>query len=98
MLVKLGKFVFLPLIFFSSLFQYSRAASGFDSEADPEAVVTSGRARFTVLTSRMIRIQYSSRELFEDRAIVDTSSIQRGLYMIRVNGASGVYCQKVMRQ
>ena len=34
----------------------------------------------------------------KNMAIVDTSSIQRGLYMIRVNGASGVYCQKVMRQ
>ncbi|MCR5077993.1 MAG: glycoside hydrolase family 31 protein [Prevotella sp.] len=36
--------------------------------AFPEAVVTSGRARFTVLTSRMIRIQYSSASRFEDRA------------------------------
>ncbi|MBQ6227087.1 MAG: DUF5110 domain-containing protein [Prevotella sp.] len=36
--------------------------------ANPEAVVASGRARFTVLTPRMIRIQYSSREQFEDRA------------------------------
>jgi len=36
--------------------------------ADPAAVVTSGNARFTVLTSRMVRIQYSSFALFEDRA------------------------------
>ena len=36
--------------------------------ADPAAVVTSGNARFTVLTSRMVRIQYSSSALFEDRA------------------------------
>ena len=37
-------------------------------QANPEAVVVSGKARFTVLTPQMIRIQYSSRQLFEDRA------------------------------
>ena len=37
-------------------------------EAAAEAVVTSGRARFTVLTPQMIRIQFSTRQLFEDRA------------------------------
>ena len=36
--------------------------------ADPAAVVRSGNARFTVLTSRMIRIEYSSSAQFEDRA------------------------------
>ncbi len=36
--------------------------------ADPAAVVTSGNVRFTVLTDRMIRIQYSSTATFEDRA------------------------------
>lgn len=36
--------------------------------ADPAAVVTSGNARFTVLTSQMIRIQYSETAQFEDRA------------------------------
>ena len=36
--------------------------------ADPEAVVTEGNVRFTVLTDRMIRIQYSSTAKFEDRA------------------------------
>lgn len=36
--------------------------------ADEAAVVTSGRARFTVLTDRMIRIQYSATGKFEDRA------------------------------
>ena len=39
-----------------------------DPVADPAAVVTSGNARFTVLTSRMIRIQYSRTAQFEDRA------------------------------
>ena len=36
--------------------------------ADPAAVVTSDNARFTVLTNRMIRIQYSKTAQFEDRA------------------------------
>ena len=36
--------------------------------ADPAAVVTSGNARFTVLTPQMIRIQYSATAQFEDRA------------------------------
>ena len=68
MFVSLGKKVFLSLLFFSSFISYANAAGEYDPVADPEAVVTSGRARFTVLTSRMIRIQYSSKELFEDRA------------------------------
>lgn len=36
--------------------------------ADPAAVVISGNARFTVLTNKMIRIEYSSTGKFEDRA------------------------------
>ena len=39
-----------------------------DPVADPSAVVTSGRARFTVLTPQMIRIQFSTTQRFEDRA------------------------------
>ena len=36
--------------------------------ADPEAVVVSGKMRFTVLTPQMIRIQFSPTSNFEDRA------------------------------
>ena len=36
--------------------------------ADPQAVVSCGQARFTVLTPQMIRIQWSERQQFEDRA------------------------------
>lgn len=39
-----------------------------DPKANPKAVVVSGKARFTVLTPEMIRIQYSDKGLFEDRA------------------------------
>ena len=36
--------------------------------ANPEAVVVAGNARFTVLTPEMIRIEYSDKGKFEDRA------------------------------
>ncbi len=36
--------------------------------ADPKAVVTSGAARFTVLTPQMIRMEWSADGKFEDRA------------------------------
>ncbi len=68
MFVSFGKRVFLSLLLFSSFVANAQTVTEYNPVADPEAVVTSGRARFTVLTSRMIRIQYSSKELFEDRA------------------------------
>lgn len=36
--------------------------------ANLDATVTSGNARFTVLTPEMVRIEYSDKALFEDRA------------------------------
>lgn len=36
--------------------------------ANPDAVIVSGNARFTVLTPEMIRIEYSDKGAFEDRA------------------------------
>ena len=36
--------------------------------ARKEAIVVSGNARFTVLTPEMIRIEYSDKGIFEDRA------------------------------
>lgn len=36
--------------------------------ADPKAVVVSGKARFTILTDRMIRMEWSEDGVFEDRA------------------------------
>jgi alpha-glucosidase (family GH31 glycosyl hydrolase) len=35
--------------------------------ADPDAVVVAGNARFTILTSRLIRLEYSPESVFEDR-------------------------------
>jgi len=36
--------------------------------ANPAAIVTAPRARFTLLTSRLLRLQYSPTDSFEDRA------------------------------
>lgn len=41
-------------------------ASAENPKANPGAVVTSGKARFTVLTPEMIRIEYSPKGKFED--------------------------------
>src|SRR5262245_1354521 len=35
--------------------------------ANPDAVVTSGKARFTVLTQRLLRLEWSETGQFEDR-------------------------------
>ena len=46
----------------------SMADEAYNPQANAEAVVTVGKARFTVLTPQMIRIQYSATQKFEDRA------------------------------
>jgi hypothetical protein len=37
-------------------------------KAAPEAVVLAGKVRFSLLTSRMVRMEYDPNEIFEDRA------------------------------
>ena len=44
------------------------AAAVNDPVADPDAIVVSGKMRFTVLTPQMIRMEYSATSTFEDRA------------------------------
>jgi alpha-glucosidase len=39
-----------------------------DPVADPGAIVVAGRARFTVLTPRLLRLEWSETGMFEDRA------------------------------
>lgn len=46
----------------------SSAWSNDDPAADPAATVTVGKARFSVLTDRMIRMEYAPDGVFEDRA------------------------------
>ena len=42
-------------------------APAFDPAASPDSIVTSGNAQFTVLTSRLVRLEYSREGYFEDR-------------------------------
>ena len=59
---------FLLLLFLLSCLGNIKASEVDNPKANPKAVVTRGNARFTVLTPEMIRIQYSKKALFEDRA------------------------------
>ena len=47
---------------------FSFAQTDCNPAAHPQAVVREGKARFTILTPELIRIQYSNKEQFEDRA------------------------------
>ncbi len=42
-------------------------AQGYNPKPNPEAVITSGKARFTVLTSGLIRIEWSKKRKFTDQ-------------------------------
>ena len=44
------------------------AQSEFYPEASPKAQVVAGKARFTVLTPRLIRMEWAADSQFEDRA------------------------------
>ena len=70
MVCKLGKKWLLAMgcLLLGNLPTGAAAESDYQPIADPAAVVIVGNARFTVLTPEMIRIQYSSQRLFEDRA------------------------------
>lgn len=56
------------MLFFLAWTSSLAMAQTSNSEADPKAVVTSGNARFTVLTPQMIRMEWSADGKFEDRA------------------------------
>ena len=56
----------LLLLFFVAISTFADEA--WNPLPEQEAVVVSGAARFTVLTPRLIRIQYSTAKAFEDRA------------------------------
>ena len=58
----------LLLIFLCMTGSPAGAEEEWNPLAQEEAIVTSGNARFTILTPRLIRIQYSTAGSFEDRA------------------------------
>lgn len=59
--------------------------------ADPEAVVVSGNARFTLLTSRLVRMEWAEDGIFEDRATL--AVVNRRLevpeFKVRRSGKTG---------
>lgn len=63
---KLTFFYLLSFIFLGAITLKGETKG--NPKADPGAIVTSGNARFTVLTPEMIRIEYSDKGVFEDRA------------------------------
>ena len=60
------RFKLLPVILLALIPVFANAQD--DPQAAPGAVVISGNARFTVLTSRLIRMEWAEDALFEDRA------------------------------
>lgn len=60
----MNKLILLFLLFICSNLIYADN----NPIADPNAIVTSGDMRFTVLTPEMIRIEWSGNHVFEDRA------------------------------
>ncbi len=51
----------------------------YDAVANPNAIVVSGNARFTVLTPQLIRIEWSTSGAFEDRPTGEILSPLRSL-------------------
>lgn len=66
--MKLRPLLILALSAILGLTSSLTLSAGNDPVADPDAIVVSGKMRFTVLTPQMIRIQYSATSKFEDRA------------------------------
>lgn len=59
------KGLFLSLFIFIGLWNVSAQNN---PVANPQSIVTSGKMRFTVLTPEIIRIEWSDKQMFEDRA------------------------------
>ena len=61
-------FILLFLQALMSIAAYGTSFPGADPVADPSAVVVCGKARFTVLTPKLIRMEWAEDGVFEDRA------------------------------
>ena len=60
----------------------------YEPTADPAAIVTSGKARFTVLTPSLLRLEYSESATFEDHATL--SFVNRKLPVPKFSWKAGV--------
>ncbi|MGM9768569.1 MAG: TIM-barrel domain-containing protein [Candidatus Cryptobacteroides sp.] len=67
---------------------YTEAAVD-NPEAAPAAIVTQGRARFTVLTSRLIRMEWAENGVFEDRATLGIVNRRLEVPEFQVDRSSG---------
>lgn len=61
-------FALAVAFFFSAAFSQAPVDEMSNPVADPGAIVISGDARFTILTPRLIRMEWSAQGKFEDRA------------------------------
>ena len=70
--MRLRSFVVTPLLltiaFVCGKVSYAGETDSTDPRADKAAIVTSGNARFTVLTSRLLRMEWAADGVFEDHA------------------------------
>ncbi|WP_293301313.1 glycoside hydrolase family 31 protein [Pedobacter sp. UBA4863] len=62
------KKILFILLLLTIKIQYAASATENNPVADPAAIVLSGNMRFTVLTPEILRIEWSSKQNFEDRA------------------------------
>ena len=79
------------LVFIIALFTSAVVfAENSDPKAAAEAVVVEGNARFTVLTDRLIRMEWSEDGQFEDRASLAIINRNLPVPSFKVNRAAGV--------
>jgi alpha-glucosidase len=62
------KFLFAIVLLCWPIVSFADESDANDPKADPSAVVVSGNARFTVLTSQLVRMEWSEDGVFEDNA------------------------------
>ncbi len=62
------KLFFAIVLLSCAIASFAAESNVSDPKADPSAVVIAGNARFTVLTSRLVRMEWSENGVFEDNA------------------------------
>jgi len=64
----MNRFIRMALVVALTITQTALHSQTDNPVADPKAVIVSGQARFTVLTPQLIRLEWSEKGTFEDRA------------------------------
>ncbi|MBO5814916.1 MAG: DUF5110 domain-containing protein [Bacteroidales bacterium] len=62
------KLFFAIVLLCCTIASFAEVADANDPKADPSAMVIAGNARFTVITSRLVRMEWSEDGVFEDNA------------------------------